>query len=100
VPWRDRHAWAVSQYRVAITHTGAYDYISPALPITHAPNAGGIAFKIVDGQAMIRQEGGGVRITQTPDGTWVIEAGFSVISFTGNPVLQFDNAFVEGTAGR
>jgi hypothetical protein len=91
----------VSQYQIAITHTGAYDYTSPALPITHAPNAMGLGFKIINGEARIREDrAGGVRITQTPDGTWVIEAKFSVISFTGNPVLQFDNAFVEGTAGR
>lgn len=88
----------VSQYQIAITHTGAYDYVSPPLPITHAPNAMGVGYKIINGQATIRP--GRVGITLTADGKWVIEARFTVTSLTGHPVLQFDNAFVEGTAGR
>jgi hypothetical protein len=95
----------VSAFTVPITHTGIYSYTSPPLPITHASNAMGFGQKFIGGQVTMRMlaspsGGTGMDITETAAGKWVIEAHFDVVSYTGHPVLQFQNAFVEGTAGQ
>jgi hypothetical protein len=97
----------LSEYKIAITHTGDYTYTSPPLklphPITSDPNDIELSWGFVGGQATIAMtKGGGIRIVPA-NGDWsgplVIQAQFRVDSFTGHPTLQFDSAGIGISGG-